>query len=96
MKFLVTLFFLSFSTTSYSIEEKLKLEDIRYSVKDDFFESIEWAYKGSYKQFQGTQNLIFAGLAVASTLYFLDNDDYPRTTRSNEALTIPVMIFAGY
>lgn len=46
-----------------------------YSVKDDFLESLKWTYQGSYKQFQGTQNLIFAGLAVLSSAYFIHNDE---------------------
>lgn len=46
-----------------------------YNVKDDFLDSLKWAYQGSYKQFQGTQNLVFAGLAVLSSAYFIYNDE---------------------
>jgi len=53
----------------------LTLTDLEFNVKDDFFKSMEWAYKGSYMQFQQTQNLVFAGLAVLSSLYFIKNDE---------------------
>jgi membrane-associated phospholipid phosphatase len=64
---------------SFSSEEKktkdLSISDFKYSIKEDFLDTLEWTYKGSYKQFQQTQNLIFAGVAVLSTLYFIKNDE---------------------
>lgn len=50
-------------------------EAFEYSVGDDFLESLKWAYQGSYKQFQGTQNLVFAAMTVVASAYFIYNDD---------------------
>lgn len=70
--------------------EQLKLKDFSYSISGDLIESMKWAYQGSYKQFQGTQNLVLTGLAVLSTAYFIHNDERisKNTTKknSNESL----------
>ncbi len=80
-RFLTTLLMISFSITSVVAEElvvpekNLKLSDFKYNMSDDLVKSMEWAYKGSYKQFHGTQNLVFASIAVLSSLYFIKNDE---------------------
>ncbi|MCO4794806.1 MAG: phosphatase PAP2 family protein [Bacteriovoracaceae bacterium] len=75
MKFIFLILF--FLTTNLFAEDSPKIEpkDLQYNAKSDFVESLEWAYKGSYKQFQSTQNLIFFGIAALSTSYFVINDD---------------------
>lgn len=73
----ILLVFLLFIQAGFAeeIEQLPEVEELRYDFKEDFGDSLEWAWKGSYKQFQGTQNLIFFGIAIASTAYFIDNDE---------------------
>jgi membrane-associated phospholipid phosphatase len=47
----------------------------KFDLKTDFLQSLRWAWEGSYMQFQGTQNLVFASFAVVATGYFIQNDD---------------------
>jgi hypothetical protein len=51
------------------------VEELRYDAKEDLIDSLEWAWKGSYKQFETTQNKIFFGLAIVASIYFIDNDE---------------------
>jgi membrane-associated phospholipid phosphatase len=77
VKFLFIIFLFTL-TNAFSQDEATKespqVEELRYNFKEDFGDTLEWAWKGSYKQFEGTQNLIFFGLAIASTAYFIEND----------------------
>jgi hypothetical protein len=54
---------------------KLQENPFDYDVKRDFWQSMQWAWQGSYKQFQSTQNKVFAGIAAVATAYFIVNDD---------------------
>jgi hypothetical protein len=56
------------------VEKNEQLDKLKFSPKEDFIESMQWAWQGSYKQFQGTQNKVFAALALVSIGYFIDND----------------------
>lgn len=69
MKVTIAFFILIFSLNSVANENEAP------QYKDDFIESLEWSYQGSYKQFQRTQNLVFAGAALLSTMYFIKNDE---------------------
>ena len=51
------------------------VEELRYDAKEDLIDSLEWAWKGSYKQFETTQNKIFFGLAIVASIYFIYNDE---------------------
>ncbi|MEK6626780.1 MAG: phosphatase PAP2 family protein [Bdellovibrionota bacterium] len=57
------------------VEKSEDLSKLKFDAKDDFLQSMKWAYQASYKQFSGTQNLIFAAIAVAATGYFIHNDE---------------------
>ena len=50
------------------------VKELKYELKKDFLDSLQWAYQGSYRQFQGWQNLILWAGAIATTGYFLDHD----------------------
>jgi len=56
-------------------EKKEDLGKLKFDAKDDFLQSMKWAYQGSYLQFSSTQNLVFAAMAVGASAYFIYNDD---------------------
>ncbi|MBI2520468.1 MAG: phosphatase PAP2 family protein [Bdellovibrio sp.] len=57
------------------VKESEDLGKLQFNTKDDFLQSMKWAYQGSYLQFSSTQNLIFAALAIGASGYFIYNDD---------------------
>lgn len=60
--------------SSEAVGDSPDIKVLRFDAKEDLIDSLEWAWKGSYKQFHGTQNKVFATLALLSTTYFIFND----------------------
>lgn len=72
---MMTLVFIPLMAFEVEKEAAITPADLKFNARDDFLKSMEWAYKGSYKQFERTQNLLFFGIAALSTIYFIRNDD---------------------
>ncbi|MBI2520723.1 MAG: phosphatase PAP2 family protein [Bdellovibrio sp.] len=56
------------------VEKNEDLSKLKFDAKDDFLQSMKWAYQGSYLQFSSTQNLVFTAVAIGAIGYFIYND----------------------
>lgn len=73
-KFIFLFSIISLLNLQITASDNASLSDFSPTIKSDFFESLDWMVKGSYKQFSSTQNQMLGGFALLSTLYLLKND----------------------